>query len=152
MPSATKTILALVLLTAAAALPTPQLAGEGSFFDSVFTDTDSGVGYAIKNAEENTANLISSSKNGQASSAGGNAGSGPPPPPPPPHRRQANKICDGFQDLSGAAGTGDFTKSLMAACDTVDGESTDAAANVGQNIGSAELNTLSGIGSAIPRL
>jgi hypothetical protein len=151
MPSAMKTIVALLLLTAVSALPTPQLAGEGAAADSIFSDTDNGVGYAIKNAEENTASLITSVKGGSATTTTGGSGSGaapPPPPPPGPKRRQANKICDGFQDLSNAAGTG----SAMAQCDNVDGELTDGAANAGATVGGTEESTLEAIGKAIPRL
>ncbi|KAJ4384800.1 hypothetical protein N0V86_000403 [Didymella sp. IMI 355093] len=118
MPSAKKIVLALVFLTAAAALPTPQLAGEGTLFGAVFPDTDDAIGYSVKDIEENTAKLVSSAKN----------------------------------DLSSAAGTGDFTKTAMDSCDTVDGELTDAAGEAGENIGSTELSTLTGIAKAIPRL
>jgi hypothetical protein len=150
-----KTIVALLLLTAVSALPTPQLAGEGAAADSIFSDTDNGVGYAIKNAEENTASLITSVKGGSATTTTGGSGSGaapPPPPPPGPKRRQANKICDGFQDLSNAAGTGSATSAAMAQCDNVDGELTDGAANAGATVGGTEESTLEAIGKAIPRL
>ncbi|KAL1654142.1 hypothetical protein SLS61_003145 [Didymella pomorum] len=153
MPSAMKTIVALLLLTAVGALPTPQLAGEGAAADSIFTDTDNAVGYAVKDAEENTAGLVTSIKGGSATTTTGGSGSGSPPPPPPGHkRRQANKICDGFQDLSNAAGTGSATSAAMAACDNVDGELTDGAANAGATVGGTEESTLEGIGKAIPRL
>lgn len=41
-----------------------QLAGEGAAADSILTDTDNGVGFGIENAEDNTANLITSTKGG----------------------------------------------------------------------------------------
>lgn len=157
MPSAMKTIVAFLVLTAVGALPTPQLAGEGAAADSIFTDTDNGVGYSVKDAEENTAGLVTSIKGGSATTTTGGSGPGsgspPPPPPPPPknNRRQANKICDGFQDLSNAAGTGSATSAAMAQCDNVDGVLTDDAANGGATVGGTEESTLEGIGKAIPR-
>lgn len=149
MPSAMKTMIALLLLTAVSALPTPQLAGEGAAANSIFSDTDDGIGYAVKDAEENTASLVTSIKGGSATTT---TGSGSPPPPPPPRRRQANKICDGFQDLSNAAGTGSATSAAMTQCDNIDGELTDGAAQAGATVGGTEESTLEGIGKAIPRL
>ena len=59
----TPTLAALILAFATThilALPTPQIAGEGSACNSVLTSTDNGVGYGVENAEDNTANTISS--------------------------------------------------------------------------------------------
>lgn len=134
-----KTILALVLFTTASALPTPQLAGEGAAANSLLSDTDNGVGYGIKNAEENTAALITSLKGGAAV-------------PAAPARRQLDKISDGFQEVSNAAGTGGSTTSLTGALDTIDGDSTSGAANLGADAGGLEEGTLEAAGKAVPRL
>lgn len=65
MPSSSKMMLTLAaLLTATYALPMPQGAGTGAAFDSLFSDTDTGVGLAVENAEDNTANTISGAKGG----------------------------------------------------------------------------------------
>src|SRR5689334_6777127 len=58
MPSFSKIVLALALFSSAIALPTPQLAGEGQAADSIFTSTDNGIGFGIKNAEDNTAATV----------------------------------------------------------------------------------------------
>ncbi|KAG9508336.1 hypothetical protein J7337_001900 [Fusarium musae] len=55
--------LLIILAAASATLSAPtmrprQLAGEGSFFDSVFSGTDNGVGYGVENAEDNAASLL----------------------------------------------------------------------------------------------
>lgn len=155
MRSASKIILALALFAAAtSALPTPQLAGEGAFFDSVFTDTDNGVGYGIENAEDNIANNISGAKgqSGTASPSGGSGSGGNPPPPPPPHRRQLDKISKGFQAISEAAGTGQGTSAATDALNNADGTLTSGAANLGATIGSTEESTLEGAGKSVPRL
>ena len=152
MPSAAKILLALAMFTMATnALPTPQLAGEGQALDSIFTDTDNGVGHGIENAEENTAALISGTK-GSTGSTGGSTGGSPPPPPPPPHRRQLDKISNGFQAVSNAAGTGSSPTGLTNALDNVDGTLTSVAANAGASIGGTEDGTLEGLGKAVPRL
>lgn len=138
MPSYSKILLICSFISAAVALPTPQLAGEGQAADSLFTDTDNGVGFGIKNAEDNLAALVSSTK--------GTA------PAVPKERRQADKICNGFQDLSNAVGTGSSTTAATQACDNLDGELTSGAANAGASVGSTEASTLEGLGSAVPRL
>nr|RBQ87603.1 hypothetical protein FVER53263_00003 [Fusarium verticillioides] len=55
--------LLIILAAASATLSAPtmrprQLAGEGSFFDSVFSGTDNGIGYGVENAEDNAASLL----------------------------------------------------------------------------------------------
>jgi hypothetical protein len=60
MPSYSKLIFTFVLISAVCALPTPQLAGEGQAADSLFSDTDNGIGFGIKNAEDKLAGLITS--------------------------------------------------------------------------------------------
>jgi hypothetical protein len=152
MPSASKIILALAMFAMATnALPTPQLAGEGALFDSLFTDTDNGVGHGVENAEDNTAALVSGIK-GSTGSTGSTGGSTPPPPPPPPHRRQLDKIANGFQTLSNAVGTGSSTTGATNAMDNLDGTLTSGAANAGASIGGTEDSTLEGVGNAVPRL
>ncbi|KAJ8116398.1 hypothetical protein OPT61_g2172 [Boeremia exigua] len=149
MRSATKTVLALMILTVASALPTPQLAGEGAAANSIFSSTDNGIGFGIENAEDNLAGLISGTKGGSAGTA---PGTGAPPPPPPPHRRQADKIAHGLQALSNAAGTGSSTTTATDALVNLDGALTDGAANAGASIGATEVSTLEGAGNAVPRL
>ena len=76
----------LLFSSAVLAAPLPQLAGEGAALNSIFSDTDNGVGYGVEAAEDNTADLITSIKGG---STGSTTPAGPGgPPPPPPHRRQ----------------------------------------------------------------
>lgn len=153
MPSISKTLLALLLSTTILALPTPQLAGEGAALNSIFSSTDNGVGYGIENAEDNLAGNVASLKSGTPSTGGTTGGgSGNPPPPPPPHRRQLDKISNGFQTLSNAAGTGDSTKGTTNMLDEVDGSSTSGAANLGANVGSLEESTLESVGKGVPRV
>lgn len=147
----------LILAFAATSLAAPvlnvrQLAGTGAALDSIFTDTDNGVGYGVENAEDNTANLISGSK-GSTGSTGGTGGGNPPPPPPPPphHRRQLDKIVNGFGSVANAAGVGAQAAPVVAAGDNIDGALTGGQANAGAQIGSTEDSTLEGAGSAIPR-
>lgn len=148
MPSAAKNILALIFLTAVAALPTPQLAGEGQAFDSVFTDTDNGVGYGIENAEDNLAGLISGTKGSAGGAGAGSTGTAPPPRA----RRQADKIAHGLQAVSDAAGTGSSTTAATDVVVNLDGTLTSGAANAGASVGSTEESTLEELGNAVPRL
>ena len=145
-----------------------QLAGEGAACNSILSQTDNGVGFGIKNAEENLAKNIADIKGGKipsvpSSGGGGGSGGGSAPPPPPPkggpggpgpkpHRRQLDKISDGFQDVSSAAGTGDVTKSLTGTLDQLDGTMTGGAADAGAQIGNLEESTLESIGKAVPKL
>jgi hypothetical protein len=162
MPSFSKALLALVLITSAAATPIPQLAGEGAASDSIISNIDNGVGYGVEDAEDKIAANIDSLKSGGGlgnlgSSTGGATGgsSGPPPPPPPPggpHRRQLDKISNGFQAISQAAGSGAETQGLTNQLDNVDGESTSDAANAGAQIGNAETSILTKIGSSVPKV
>ncbi|KAF5239241.1 hypothetical protein FANTH_10043 [Fusarium anthophilum] len=57
------TKLLVILAAASAALSAPtmksrQLAGEGRFFNSVFSGTDNGLCYGVENAEDNAATLL----------------------------------------------------------------------------------------------
>ncbi|SMR58660.1 unnamed protein product [Zymoseptoria tritici ST99CH_1E4] len=128
-----------------------QLAGVGQGCNSVFTEFDNGLGYGIEDAEENTAKLISG-KGGSGGSTGGSAP--PPPPPPPPHhkdRRQLDKISNGFQAITNAAGAGSSTSSLTTELDNLDGTGTSGSAQIGAAIGQGEVDILEGIGKAIPK-
>lgn len=150
MPSFT-ILITLLLAGSAFALPTPQLAGEGAALNSIFSSTDNGIGFAIKNAEQNLAKNVAQIKGSTGGATTGTGGAAPPPPGPKPHRRQLDKISDGFQTLSEAAGTGDATKALTQALDEIDGSSTSGAANLGAEIGSVEESTLISLGKAVPR-
>jgi hypothetical protein len=54
----------LLFSTSILALPIAQLAGEGAAANSILSSTDNGVGFGVENAEDNTANLITSVKGG----------------------------------------------------------------------------------------
>ncbi|KAF2480916.1 hypothetical protein BDY17DRAFT_202518 [Neohortaea acidophila] len=133
-----------------------QLAGVGSGSDSIFTDTDNGVGYGVENAEDNLAgNLKGESPSTSPSQSGsGSSSSGPPPPPPPPpskRRRQLNKVAAGEQTLANAAGVGSSTEGLTNEENTLDGDGTNGAAEVGAAIGSTEASTLENAGNQVPK-
>jgi hypothetical protein len=162
MPSITKTLFTLLLATSVAlALPTPQLAGEGAAANSILSSTDNGIGYGIEAAEENIAKNICQAKGSADCSTGSNvpagpggSGSAPPPPPPkkgPKARRQLDKISNGAQAISNAAGVGSSTSGLTNGLDEVDGSSTSGAANLGAEIGKTEEDTLISLGEAVPR-
>lgn len=101
-------------------------------FSDILTDTDSGTGYGIEDAEDNTANLISSITGGSTTSgsttSSGSASAPPPPPPPPPPparlrlRRQLDKISNGAGAIGDAAGLGTVTDPVAAEGDSVDGK------------------------------
>jgi hypothetical protein len=161
MPSFSKALLALVLITSAAATPIPQLAGEGAAADSILSSTDNAVGYGIEDAEDNIAGNIASVKSGGGlgnlggSTGGATGGSSAPPPPPPPgphHRRQLDKIAHGMQAISDAAGTGSATEAATNELVDVDGQATGGAANLGAQIGNAEVNTAETIGKSVPKM
>ncbi|KAH7093770.1 hypothetical protein FB567DRAFT_180679 [Paraphoma chrysanthemicola] len=143
MPSPSKLIISFILLTTAIALPTPQLAGEGQAFDSIFTDTDNGVGYGIENAEDNIAGTVAALKGTSATG---------PANPPPPTRRQLDKVSNGFQAIGNAAGVGGSTAPLTDALDNVDGDLTSGAANAGAALGQTEEQTLEDAGKAVPKM
>lgn len=128
-----------------------QLAGEGAAADSILTDTDNGVGYGVENAEDNTANLITSVKGGSTTTGGGSGSNPPPPPPPHKFRRQGDKISNGLKAIGNAAGVGVVTDPVGNAGDSLDGTLTSGAANAGASIGSTEETTLENAGSAVPK-
>lgn len=140
MPSFSKVVLALLLATSVAALPTPQLHGEGVAADALFTDTDNGVGYGIENAEDNLAQNIQSMKGGA-----------------PARRtvlitRQMDKVSKGAQQISQAAGTGTSTTSLTTGLENIDGDLTNGASNTGTDGGATEESLLEDTGSAVPKM
>ncbi|KAK4495898.1 hypothetical protein PRZ48_013166 [Zasmidium cellare] len=65
-------------------------------------------------------------------------------------KRQLDKVSNGFQTLSDAAGTGALTSAATTGLDGVDGTSTEGAAQLGAEIGSTEEGTLEAVGSATP--
>jgi hypothetical protein len=133
-----------------------QLAGEGSALDSIVSDFDNASGYGTEDALDNTAQLITNTKNGQtggtASSGGstGGSGSSSPPPPPPPHKRQLDKISAGVQAVGEALGVGSATAPATSAGESLDGTLTSDAANAGAQVGQTEESVLEGAGSSVP--
>jgi hypothetical protein len=111
-----------------------QLAGEGAALNSIFSSTDNGIGFAVKAAEDNTADNISKVK-----------ASLPKTP------RQADKIANGLKDVGNAAGVSAVTNPVGDLGDSLDGTLTSAAANAGAQIGSTEESTLISTGKAIPK-
>ncbi|EME85526.1 uncharacterized protein MYCFIDRAFT_18549, partial [Pseudocercospora fijiensis CIRAD86] len=138
--------------TGVLAAPVPQLAGEGAACNSVLSSTDNGVGYGVENAEDNTANTISGTDNGvgygvenaEDNTANTISSTGA-------RRRQLDKISNGAQAISQAAGTGASTSAVTTELDDVDGTSTGGAADLGAKIGDTEAGTLEGAGAAIPK-
>jgi hypothetical protein len=63
-------------------------------------------------------------------------------------RRQANKICAGESEVAGSLGLD--TDSIVTACDNVDGDLTDGAANIGSAVGTTVEGTLIDTGNAVP--
>jgi len=111
-----------------------QLHGEGVAADALLTDTDNGVGYGIENAEDNVAADITAAK-ATARLA----------------RRQLDKVANGAQAVSDAAGTGAVTTNPTNGLKGIDGALTDGAANTGTDVGNAEAATLEDAGSSVPK-
>lgn len=80
----------------------------------MLSSTDNGVGYGIENTEDNTATLVTSLK-----SSG----------PARRTRHQPDKVSNGAQTLSNAAGTGAATLATTTGLDSMDGTLTSGAAN-----------------------
>ncbi|KAL5381486.1 hypothetical protein DPSP01_007199 [Paraphaeosphaeria sporulosa] len=112
-----------------------QLAGEGAAANSLLSSTDNGVGYGIENAEDNIAALVTSLKGSI---------------PARRTRRQLDKISNGAQTLSNAAGTGAGTSTITTGLDSIDGILTSGAANTGADLGNTEAGTLEAAGSSVP--
>lgn len=141
MPSFSKVALALLLATSVAALPTPQLHGEGVAADAVFTDTDNGVGYGTENAEDNIAQNIQGLRGGMAAGRHAVLVS-----------RQMDKVTKGAQQISPAAGTGGETESTTTGLVNIDGDSTNMSADLGTDAGASEEQMLEDTGSAVPKI
>ena len=127
----------LIVCLASTSLAAPilngrQLAGTGAALDSIFTDTDNGVGYGTKNAEDNTAATISGTK-------------------PKTPKRQTDKVANGFGNLANAAGAGSVASVVVPLADDADGQTTSDQADLGAQAGSDVANTLENTGSAVPR-
>ncbi|KAH7018290.1 uncharacterized protein B0I36DRAFT_368320 [Microdochium trichocladiopsis] len=122
-----------------------QLAGEGNFFDSLFTDTDNGVGYGTENAENNIAEMLG----GSPASGGGSGG-----PPPKPNRRmakrQGDKIANGAAAILHAVGANQQADLVQTDGDAVDGQLTDDATTLGAQIGSDKEDVLERTGDMVP--
>ncbi|KAF4454069.1 hypothetical protein F53441_3354 [Fusarium austroafricanum] len=157
MTQLTKVLIILAFTSATLGAPVNkprQLAGEGDFFDSVFSGTDNGVGYGVENAEDHVAELLGGTPS-QGGGTGGGAG-GPPPPPPPKKmvkkmvKRQADKIANGAAGdldtlhLTGPAGI------VQNDGDAVDGQLTGDAATLGAQIGGDEEDFLERAGDLVP--
>ncbi|KAF5985494.1 putative alpha-galactosidase C precursor [Fusarium bulbicola] len=131
------TKLLVILAAASAALSAPlmksrQLAGEGSFFASVFSGTDNGVGYGVENAEDNAATLL-----GGKTTTGGGGSTSNPPPPPSKVKRQADKIATGAATDLHAVGQ---DKAAL----------TQDAATLGAQVGGDEEDFLERTGDMVP--
>lgn len=152
LPLSTMTQLAklLVILAAASAtLSAPtmrprQLAGEGSFFDSVFSGTDNGVGYGVENAEDNAASLL-----GGKTTTGGGGSTTNPSPPPPKVKRQADKIANGAATDLHAIGKYKAADLVQTDGDNIDGQLTQDAATLGGQIGGDEEDALERTGDMV---
>ncbi|EWG35784.1 hypothetical protein FVEG_00003 [Fusarium verticillioides 7600] len=132
--------LLIILAAASATLSAPtmrprQLAGEGSFFDSVFSGTDNGIGYGVENAEDNAASLL---------------GAPNPPPPPPKVKRQADKIANGAAIDLHAIGQDKAADLVQTDGDNIDGQLTQDAATLGGQIGGDEADVLERTGDMVP--
>lgn len=123
---------------------------EGSAADTYGNDVDGDLtndaaqnGEEIGNIELATGSFVGGENGESGGSTGGNGGGNPPPPPPggPGHkRRQLNGIADGvtapLEDFSATSATG---SSLDSSLNQVDGEGTDGSAQLGEEVGAAEL-------------
>ncbi|ENH75696.1 hypothetical protein FOC1_g10003855 [Fusarium oxysporum f. sp. cubense race 1] len=146
MTQLTKLLIILAAATATLGAPTMkprQLAGEGSFFDSVFTGTDNGVGYGVENAEDNAATLLG----GKATSGGGGSTSNPPQPKV---KRQADKIANGAATDLHAVGQDKAADLVQTDGDNIDGQLTQDAATLGAQVGGDEEDVLERTGDMVP--
>ncbi|KAF5576101.1 hypothetical protein FPANT_11092 [Fusarium pseudoanthophilum] len=147
MTQLTKLLIILAAASATFSAPTMkprQLAGEGSFFDSVFSGTDNGVGYGVENAEDNAATLLG----GKTTTGGG--GSTTNPPPPPKVKRQADKIANGAATDLHAVGQDKAADLVQTDGDNIDGQLTQDAATLGGQIGEDEEDVLERTGDMVP--
>ncbi|KAM0209074.1 hypothetical protein ACHAPQ_008526 [Fusarium lateritium] len=144
-------ILAATGVTLGAPVMNPrQLAGEGNFFDSLFTDTDNGVGYGTENAEDYLAELLggtSSRTNGGTSGAGGNP---PPTTPPKMIKRQGDKVANGAAANLNALGLTNEADLVKTDGGNIDGQLADDATNIGAQFGGDEEDILERLGNFVP--
>ncbi|KAM0475711.1 hypothetical protein ACHAP7_007208 [Fusarium lateritium] len=144
-------ILATTGVTLGAPVMNPrQLAGEGNFFDSLFTDTENGVGYGTENAEDHLAELLggtSSRTNGGTSGAGGNP---PPTPPPKMIKRQGDKVANGAAANLNALGLTNEADLVKTDGGNIDGQLADDATNIGAQFGGDEEDILERLGNFVP--
>ncbi|KAK3109725.1 hypothetical protein LTR53_016704 [Teratosphaeriaceae sp. CCFEE 6253] len=70
----------------------------------------------------------------------------------PKSRRQLDKISNGAQAISNAAGTGAATTDQTDALDSIDGTLTSGAANLGADTANVEVATAEAAGNAVPKL
>lgn len=122
-----------------------QLAGEGNFFDSLFTDTDNGVGYGTENAEDHIAEML-----GGSASTGGGSGGAPPPAPHRKAKRQGDKMANGAAAILNALKLTDEANLVQTDGDNIDGQLTDDATNVGAQFGGDEEDILERLGDMVP--
>lgn len=102
-------------------------------YNSILSQTDDGIGNGIENAGEDTTTTISTAPKAAAA------------------HRQLDKISDGAQAISDAAGIGAATSTVITELDSIDGGSTGGAADLVAKIGDTEISALAGIGSAAPK-
>jgi hypothetical protein len=95
----------LLFSVGALAAPVPQLAGEGAASDSILSSTDNATGFGVKNAEDNTAALISKLKGGATTAA--------PATPPAPRSKVRRQL----------AGEGAAADSVLSDTDNASGYS-----------------------------
>lgn len=121
--------------------------------DGEATGAAANLGSELGGSEEQTLEEVGSTlgKAGGSilSGAGGGSPSVPSLPAIPHARRQLDKIAKGVQTLAASKGLGDATEGLTGVAVDLDGTLTGAAANVGQEIGSAEEGGLEEIGSGV---
>jgi hypothetical protein len=136
-----------------------QLHGEGEACDSLFTQTDNGVGYGLENAEDGIAGNIAGLTGNSYTNGGAGTGGSPQPAPAPAKpapapgkpKRQLDKVANGFGAIGQAAGLTTLTSGPVTQLDSLDGTLTDGAANAGASLGTTEVETLEGLGKAVPR-
>ena len=177
----TSTLAALILgfaTTQILALPTPQIAGEGAACNSILSSTDNGVVYGTENAEDNTANTVSSVTKGTrrrrqiagegaacdsvltstdngvgygVENAEDNTANTVSSTTKGARRRQLDKISKGAGTLGDAAGAGAVADPAAAEGESLDGTLTGDAANAGAQVGNTEASTLEQAGSDVPK-
>ncbi|PPJ55354.1 hypothetical protein CBER1_10077 [Cercospora berteroae] len=121
--------------------------------DGEATGTAADLGAEIGGTEEQTLEDVGSTV-GKAGGGflGAGGGSSKIPSLPKwngPARRQLDKIAKGVQTLAASKGVGGATEGVTGVAVDLDGSLTGAAADLGQEVGSAEEEGLEGIGSGV---